>query len=206
MNKNQQIDLDDLIQRHYGNQRLDEDVVDSILHRATVEEGNKPVLPREVEERRDWTRRQWLHAAVIGAVFLCGGAFVHRLVSQRDTRKILLNELVLHHREALELDAVTDSLEGLQVALEKLPFELRTPEHLVANHELLGGRYCSLLGKLAVQLKLRDPATGRIDTLFLTPQTAKLGELRAERIQVEETQITLGSTDDLFFGYARQIP
>lgn len=202
MNKNEQVDLDNLIQAYYGSQRMDDDVVDAVLNTSSRAGENRLAEPAS---NRGWSRRQWLKVAAIGVVAIGAGVSLERLVGQGDTREILLNELVLNHREPLELDTLAGSFEDVQVALTRLDFELRAPRFLAAGQELLGGRYCSLLGNLAVQLKLRDPATGRIDTLFLTPQTTKLSKLQAERTQIDGIEIVMGSEGGLFYGHTRHM-
>jgi len=205
MNKKQRDELDALIQKYYRDQSVDEDRVDAILHRpARQGTGRRAGLPENPQGRR-WTRRQWLQAAAIGGVLLVGGVTVRQQVYQSGTREMLLNELALNHREAFELDVATDSFATVQDALGRLNFEVQAPANLVAGYELLGGRYCSILGKLAVQLKLREPASRRVDTLFLTPLTGKLGKIQPQRASVDDIAITLGSSGDLFYGHTRQI-
>lgn len=205
MSDEQHDELDALIRGYYGSQELADDAVDAILHRAAHEDPQQPTIPVVSHWQRNWSRRQWLQAAGMGAVFVLGSAVLHRQVSRQGVREMLLDELVLNHREALKLDVAADSFVAVQEALVRLAFEIRVPQHLVAGYELLGGRYCSLLGNLAVQLKFRDSATGRIDTLFLTPMAEEFGAPEAQQTRLDGIAITTGADAELFYGHTRQI-
>lgn len=77
-------------------------------------------------------------------------------VATLELSKLVLREAAINHRTKLQLDVRTSDVEVLQKSMGRLDFDLVLPEALTAGHELLGGRYCTLAGKLAAHLRLED--------------------------------------------------
>jgi len=77
-------------------------------------------------------------------------------VAALDLSRLVLQEAAINHRTKLQLDVLASDVQTLQEGMTRLDFELLLPETLTAGHELIGGRYCTLAGKLAVHLRLED--------------------------------------------------
>ena len=73
-----------------------------------------------------------------------------------DLSKLVLQEAAINHRTKLQMDVLASDIETLQQGMTRHDFKLQLPESLAAGHELIGGRYCTLAGKLAVHLRLED--------------------------------------------------
>ena len=85
----------------------------------------------------------------------------------------LASEIVYHHNKQMVMEVESPSLENVRAYLAKLNFPLIESERLPSTDwELVGGRYCSLQGHMAAQLRMRNKATGKTSTLYqlLVPQ------------------------------------
>ena len=79
---------------------------------------------------------------------------------------------------------------------------MRPARSVAGVFDLLGGRYCSIQGGLAAQIKVRDTTDGRIHTLYATQMTPALEKIGAREDVRDEVRITLWSEGDVFFGLA----
>ncbi|MCY4431585.1 MAG: hypothetical protein OXC11_14500, partial [Rhodospirillales bacterium] len=66
----------------------------------------------------------------------------------------------------------------------------------------LGGRYCSIQGGLAAQLKLRDRGSGELYTLYANSLTPDLEADADTDIVYDYVGLTLGHRRDVFFALA----
>ena len=85
----------------------------------------------------------------------------------------LVAEIAYNHNKQMGMEIESNAIETVKAFLTKLDFPLIATDRLPGDEwQLLGGRYCSLQGKLAAQLKLRQVETGDIYTLFQTARPA----------------------------------
>ncbi|MDH5447229.1 MAG: hypothetical protein OEY52_16895 [Gammaproteobacteria bacterium] len=81
----------------------------------------------------------------------------------------IANEVVKNHLHLKPLEVHTNNLDGLIHYFTQLDFLLRPSREVSAFKEnLLGGRYCSLKGITAAQLRLINPDSQQTDTLYQT--------------------------------------
>jgi len=186
--------LDDLVREHYRSERLSESRYAEILSSACLEK-------QRHQARRG--RRHWLRVAAAAACLVLVAALLQRVTIRLDDSEALLDEIASYHLQPMEFDVVSGDLETVARTLNRLGFALRRPGFLPSNLQLLGGRYCSLRGDLAVQLKYRDPARDRIDTLFVTPATLTLDDISEGSARRLGVGIELREEDGLLFALAR---
>ncbi len=137
-------------------------------------------------------RTPWAMAAmamlVLGAVWI--GWQQYRTTMEV---KQLMAEIVYNHNKQMAMEIESDTIEVVKSFLTKLDFPLIATDRLPPDQwQLLGGRYCSLQGKLAAQLKLRQVGSGDIYTLFQTvcpPGIAETGTLTSSYINGVEVQL-----------------
>ncbi len=110
----------------------------------------------------------------VGAAGLFVFAFVLGLMlpwpeTASDMPLRIAEEVVGNHLKLKPLEVQGRDLAKLGEYFSELDFVLRDSGELaVAGLDLLGGRYCSLQGNSAAQLRLRD-AQGRLHTLYQVP-------------------------------------
>jgi hypothetical protein len=79
----------------------------------------------------------------------------------------LPEEIAYHHNKHMKSEIQTHSMDELKSFLTKLDFSLIDSERLPSSEwELLGGRYCSLQGRLAAQIKVRNKKNNKEYTLY----------------------------------------
>jgi hypothetical protein len=84
----------------------------------------------------------------------------------------LAAELAYHHNKRMVMEVESASLDEVRAYLGKLDFTpIESQRFPSAEWELVGGRYCSLKGHLAAQLRMRNKTTGETCTFYqlLTP-------------------------------------
>lgn len=72
-----------------------------------------------------------------------------------DLSSLMFREAALNHQSKLQVEYDDSDLVALGKSMERLNFELKVPANIAESHTLLGGRYCTLAGNLAVHLRLQ---------------------------------------------------
>lgn len=108
-------------------------------------------------------------AAGAAAAFLLTIILTPLLVEHGDVRERIAMEVAKNHIKLKPMEVETASIEGIREYFEKLDF-LPVSSALVerAGLELVGGRYCSLQGVTAAQLRVRKPGSEKLQTLYQT--------------------------------------
>ena len=109
--------------------------------------------------------------ALAGAVatFLLVFFLAPLIIDQGDVRERIAMEVAKNHIKLKPLEVETSSIEGIRDYFEKLDF-VPVNSRLVnqSGLELIGGRYCSLQGITAAQLRVRQPGSSDVQTLYQT--------------------------------------
>jgi hypothetical protein len=113
-------------------------------------------------------RIKWVMAAC--ALLLFGAVFLH--LGGPDVANEIANEVALNHLKQRPLEVEGADMASLQAYFAELDFRLvQTSFDDPARDRMLGGRYCSIQGVTAAQLRLSDDK-GRIKTLYQVPYEA----------------------------------
>lgn len=123
----------------------------------------------------------------------------------------IADEVARNHLSAKPLEVRTDSLAEVRRYFDKLDFAPVQSERAGTGLALLGGRYCSLRGLSAAQLRMRDVRTGTTETLYETPyRTEVFGQLpqpaKGEppiRTHARGVEVTIWVEKGLVFALAR---
>ena len=143
---------------------------------------------------------RWATAASLMALAVTG---VHVAGSVGERTAGTVREAAMNHRTRLAPEFPERDLAALDAAMTELPFELRRPERLGADWRLIGGRYCSIAGRLAAHVQLVAPDGGGTLSLFVTRESDRLARLDGERHDVDEVSVELWEEQGLFFAMAR---
>jgi len=116
-------------------------------------------------------RISFFHFAIAGSVaaFLLAFFLVPMIVEQGDVRERIAMEVAKNHIKLKPLEVETRSIKGIRDYFEKLDF-VPISSNLVnqSGLELIGGRYCSLQGITAAQLRVIKPGNSDVQTLYQT--------------------------------------
>jgi anti-sigma factor RsiW len=115
----------------------------------------------------------------------------------------VLAEVAMNHRKQLDVEFVADQYLQLQQELDRLDFSI-VPKGsaLTRNYRLVGGRYCSIQGQLAAQLKVEDKMSGEWLTLYIAPLNDELQRLSSSDQTHSGVYIRLWQEDERFFALA----
>jgi len=110
----------------------------------------------------------------------------------------------LNHKSNLPVEASTDRYEMVEASLGRLNFPVSPPRYFQdGRYTLVGGRYCSIQGEMAAQLKVNHRDSGEISTLYITPLTEPLNTIPVGTKLFKEYQIRITHENDLFYGLIR---
>lgn len=116
-------------------------------------------------------RKSTYPLAIVGAVavFLLVLLLTTFITEQGDVRERIAKEVATNHIKSKPLEIKTTNMEDIRSYFKKLDF-LPVNSRLIsdAGFELIGGRYCSLQGVVAAQLKIKKPNSNVVQTLYQT--------------------------------------
>jgi len=176
--------IDDAIRQHYASKRMPDATVGALIGAAPNRSS------------------RWIPAVATAAILLLAFGLYDRVQDRSDVTQGILAEVAMNHAKGLDAEIVSTSYEGLQAGLSELTFDIRPEAGVVAQFELIGGRYCSIKGQLAAQFKLRANTSGDIHTLYVTEQTEVLASIAPLDAMADETSIRLWSDTTRFFALA----
>lgn len=208
--------LDAHLRRYYSSQEIDSGVLGRLKRLADLQQGGAGSVGSG--GRRAASRRFWSGAAVTTAaaaalvlsflVFpgLRGLPGIETGSSEALAGRVL-REIALNHSKNLAVEFAAIEYPRLREQMAELDFSLRAPRRDdVTGGELrmLGGRYCSIQGRLAAQIKLEDEH-GRVLTLYQTSLGEHFDGLPELQRELDGIQIRVWREDDLLFALARSI-
>lgn len=114
----------------------------------------------------------------------------------------IAKEIAINHQKQFASDFSASSYAGLSRVMTKLDFKLTDPERLRSKgFEILGGRYCSLSGHIAVQVRLKNSA-GEIFTLYQTNSHETFKALTEHAARAKGIDIEMWNEGGVFLGIA----
>jgi hypothetical protein len=95
--------------------------------------------------------------------------------NKTNVSQLIAEEVSYNHLKMKPMEVSSNSLNDVRGYFSKLEFSL-APSQFVANQnlKLIGGRYCSIQGETAAQLRMQDEATGRIQIIYQAPYNKEL--------------------------------
>ena len=135
--------------------------------------------------------RTWLMPASVAMVALFSITLVLFMPGKpTDMPQRIAGEVVRNHLKLKPLEISTDSIEKIRTHFDKLNFVPIQSLNINDTSTLLGGRYCSLQGYTAAQLRMVNPESGSMDTLYQAPYIKSVyGKL--PNISNKETPLTV---------------
>ena len=183
-------DLERSIGAYYVEKKLSAERVEAIL--------------RQCKRPRFWQRHYKALSVAAVLVLFCAGVYRH--VEQTQYKERVLAEIAMNHRKDLSVEVEATQYRSLQEKLDSLDFDLApSPVHL-AGLALVVGRYCSIQGKLAAQLKVFDPASAEMLTLYVTSLDGALAQLTPLDEEYEMLHMRCWRDGDRFFALAGYKP
>lgn len=180
------------IHKHYQNFELSSEQLD-ILDQIQRERG---------ERKRSQLLFKASFAAMAVSVLLL--AFVLFRGAGVLTEEIA-EEIAYNHNKQMKMEITTPTIDKIQSFLSKVDFTIIQSEYLpVETWKIAGGRYCSIQGRLAVQIRVINMTTGKNQTLYQVPYPKSLENFKAmmTATYVNGVQVKLWKEKGLLLGLA----
>lgn len=186
-------DLEQGIRRYYSEKELSTECVEAILS-----SDKRP---------RFWQRN--IHVLSVAAVLVVFCVGVYSYVEEVQFKGRVLAEIAMNHRKDLGVEVEATQYRQLQEWLDRIDFDIAPPPVHLAGLALVGGRYCSIQGQLAAQLKVVDPVSKEVLTLYVTAIDDALDQLAPLDERYEDLHMRCWRDGERFFalvGYRRYGP
>lgn len=126
-------------------------------------------------------------------------------VDTRAAAHSLVEEIAMNHNKRLGIEIPSGSYSELGKSMEKLDFWLAAPTRLKGKgYAVMGGRYCSLQGHLAAQIKLRGSGE-RIHTLLVSAAAGDLTNLPETDETYNGVRVRIWKEAGLVYGMASNL-
>lgn len=185
-------DFEEILKKYYESKSMPDERIEYLLS-----ESSRPAKTSFVK---------YFAYAAIAAVLVFFSMIIYNSIQNRDLTNRVLAEIALNHNKRLSVDVVTSDYRTLGEKMDKLDFPIPAPDQsFMDDYELIGGRYCSILGQFAAQLKVRDKKDGSIRTLYMTRLTPELEKLYPDSYHHDNTEIRLWESEGILYGLASDI-
>ena len=89
--------------------------------------------------------------------------------------ELIAEEVAYNHLKMKPMEVSSKSMEDVRAYFSKLDFSLSQSKYIADNGLILiGGRYCSIQGEDAAQLRMQNEKTGDIQIVYQAPYNKKL--------------------------------
>ncbi len=184
--------LKEQIHKHYQNFELSSEQLDN--------------LDQVQRERGERERSQLLFKASFTAMAV--SVLLLILFLFRGTAPLtgeIAEEIAYNHNKQMKMEIKTSSIGPIQSFLSKVDFTLIQSEYLpTETWEIMGGRYCSIQGRLAVQIRVKNMITAKTQTLYQAPYPRDLENSKTMPMEtyVNGVQVKLWKEKGLLLGLA----
>ncbi len=200
--------LDEHLRRYYTDKKPSPQCLDRLVALAEstqTAESSAPETPPAAlpaTKTRRSTPAYLAIAASLLLVLLGSGIFLLQKNDGTDPSWLVAKEIAVNHNKHLAIEFPTGDYHELNRLMGKLDFSGVISKRLApGEYRLLGGRYCSIQGQLALQLKLQDRA-GNLYTLYQAPLNKILTSIRQGEQRIDGLRITLWREAGLLLGLA----
>lgn len=179
----------DNIKKYYSSKSMSEEKV-SLL------------LGKDNKKNQTWG----LGKIAIAAILVIGFVFTFSFFQSNDIEERIVKEIKMNHIKELKVEFPSDSVANLQANLDKLDFPLDKALSVVSDqYTLIGGRYCSIQGNLAAQLKIKNKQSKDVETLYITSLDPELQKVKSTDVTSDGINIILWKQNGLLYGKASNV-
>jgi len=186
--------------------KLDKTIQSYYLSQSLPDERISALLAMGKTDKNIWLPKLYLPLAAAAVLIICMVAGI-QVFKQPTTADRIFAEITTNHLKHLPIEAAATQFQVLQKKLDRLDFAI-TPTQMakLGNLSLVGGRYCSIQGQLAAQLKFRSPSSKNDWTLYITNMNESLRDVAPAISSHNHVRIQLWEDDGRFFGLAETMP
>ena len=120
------------------------------------------------------TRARWFNFNIAAVIFVFALVpSLYWMVSNNqkvDVVELIAEEVAYNHLKMKPMEVSSTSLGDLRAYFSKLDFSLSHSKYVAERKlKLIGGRYCSIQGNAAAQLRMQNEETGDIQIVYQAP-------------------------------------
>jgi len=198
------VDIDRSVKAYYEQNQLSEEQLQKL---TAMQDDLSAAKQQEPAPQQQTPPKQWLRRSALAAASIMLAVMLFIVNGQNNVgiAERVAQEVAMNHNKALAVEYQTGSYEVLSQNMDKLDFKLRVPT-LAFNEglALIGGRYCSIQGELAAQIKMVDEA-GLVYTLYQTRSNEVLQTIEKGRLSLEQVNIQMWEEQGLLFALAETV-
>ncbi|MBL1261970.1 MAG: hypothetical protein COB33_015785 [Thiotrichaceae bacterium] len=199
MNENDAADK--AIKAHYQRKALPAEKLQQLMDAAKLVEKKSEVEIIHWKSRWLMQRNVSIAASLLLAVVI-SFQWMNIAPTQQQLISSIAQEIAINHQKQFSSDFSGVSYAGLRGVMTKLDFKLIAPERLKSKgFKILGGRYCSLNGHIAAQVRLKN-SKGEIFTLYQTSSHDIFSALTEHVERVKGVDIEMWNEGGVFLGMA----
>jgi len=161
---------------------------------------SKKLSSDQIERLQEERRPFFLWGAIGSSLVACSILLVFITMPNFDNS--VMQEITYNHFKNLSVEIITSDLSKIQDALPRLDFTIVQSSKFPHNEwQVVGGRYCSIQGQIAAQIKLKKIKTGQIYTFY---QTRGRKEFNSEPVQssIDGATVQVWNEKGLLMGIA----
>ena len=186
-------ELQRAIKRYYRTKSLSPDRVQFLIQAKT-----QAMAPRR--RSRVMHRMPLMALAAACAVFL----FLWIVQEQQQTtEQAVCAEVVMNYQKHSPMQVLSSHYADVQAGLNRLDFSIMPANaRILQAYRLVGGRYCSIQGFPAAQMRVQDMASGKECTLYAIKAVGVLHNVNSTIDRVGGVRVEVWRQDDVLFALA----
>lgn len=154
------------LQEHIENVSLSDEQLDELIQLQNTVVPKSFISTSKITRYSKITKISGIAATVLIAAVI--GLFYS--TQQTPIGEKIAHEVSKNHLKLKPLEVNSNKLQDLNEYFTMLDFKLVSSKILIdPNWVLLGGRYCTIQGNTAAQLRIKNLTTGKIETLYQAP-------------------------------------
>jgi len=192
---------DKAVKDYYQKKTLSAEKLQQLMDVAQLAE-KKPAAEVVNWKNRWLMQRNISIAASLLLAVLVSFQWMNVAPTQQQLVASIAKEIAINHQKQFVSDFSEASYSGLSEVMTKLDFKLIDSERLKSKgFEIMGGRYCSLSGHIAAQVRLKNSA-GEIFTLYQTSSHETFEALTEHVARAKGVDIEMWNEGGVFLGIA----
>ncbi len=182
--------------------------MDKNLKQALIDHYNSqcmtPSQLKLIKSQVGYKNIKWIKPLTGGLIVVTIILFTFLFNQKPPTMQSIANEVSYNHQKNMPVEVLTNNYKELNEALDRLDFTSVPSIVLGKKFNLIGGRYCSVQGRIAAQLKLKNSIDGKEYTLYQFKNNGLVPSNSSPKLLVDDSvTIKIWSENDL--GYALAI-
>jgi len=210
MNQSNIKPIDEALKAHYASKSLSDNQLDQLMTlqaEVLVKQTQAVALPEKTGLNRffpDFRGYRYAFYATACMLLVCL-AVTFSLINRPPLSQRIMSEIAYNHKQGMPIEVASNSLADIRNYLDKLSFPIISPNTMNnANWQFLGGRYCSINGKLAAQLKIKNLADNTVYTLYQAATKGGAGKSDKTRLtrMIDGVGVSIWREKGLLLGLA----